>query len=444
MSQLKEFKNDNLDPLHRPIQSIADMIDIFVQAEKLHAQFRVGIEHERFAFVKATRKPLPYVGDVGIEALFRAMAVHGWQPVIEDGHVIALTKQNAGISLEPGGQVELAGAPYRTMDEIHAELQSYFAQMDNVADQMGIGFLFVGYHPNARREEFPWVPKSRYQIMRRYMPKVGGRGIDMMLRTCTVQANLDYENEADMVSSVRVALALSPLITALFANSPFAEGKPSGMLSERTMVWHDTDAKRCGFPETVLASNFGYEAWVNFVLDVPMYFIRREGKYIDLAGRSFREFMRSGYDGHEATMRDFADHLTTVFTEVRVKPQIEVRSADCGGKPFLSALPALWKGILYDDLAKREALSLMEEPSVVELSDLQRACAEFGFRAKYRGRSVLELCEHTIRIAEQGLSRQAPGEEKYVRPLSELVARQSTQAEELLKQSDLNLLWGGE
>ncbi len=440
MSQLKQFAPGEHDPLDRPIRSIDDLVEYFIDAQRSPSEFRVGTEHERFAVTANSHIALPFSGERSIESLLRGMAQKsGWTAVEEKGHVVALLGPDASVTLEPGGQVELSGAAFKTIHETAAELYSYEKILYEVAGPMGIEFFMMGFHPLAYRGDISWVPKERYAIMQQYMPKRGSRGLDMMLRTCTVQANLDYADEVDMVNSFQMALSVSPIVTALFAASPFKEGQLSGALSERTRVWTDTDPDRSGFPSVVFEENFGYEAWVNWALDVPMYFIRRDDRHFDVAGASFRTFMKEGLLGHQATVRDFADHLTTIFTEVRIKPYLEMRSADCGPSDQLVALPALWKGLVYDHQARAEAVALMDSPSTYELFALQSDAALDGFKAKYREHSLQYLSENLLDIASAGLSRlhcvddQGRDESIYLRPLVERVQRGETYAEFLVK-----------
>lgn len=451
---------DQVDDPGEPIQNRAQLVEYFQSGEKAPGAFRVGTEHEKFGFLIEDHAPLPYDGPRGIESIFRAIlqdeeeAKTGpWLPVEENGRIIALYKNQASISLEPGGQLELSGAPLASLHETCVEVGSHLKLLKRVCLPRGVGFVGLGFHPSATLAEMPDVPKSRYGIMQRYMPKKGARGLDMMKRTCTVQANFDYENEAHMVHSVRAALMIAPLATALFANSPFREGKLSGALSERTMVWQDTDPDRSGFPDIVFSADFGFERWVDFVLDVPMYFIRRNGQHLDYAGADFRVFLEQGYDGHRATLRDFEDHLTTVFTEVRIKRFMEVRSADCGPWSRICALPALYKPVFYDKMTLDAVSALMDEPTVQELRTLQRDAALEGFRACYRGQPILAKCERLLQLCSEGLLRLSAGEggrdeRVFLRPLIDTVTNQRTFAEELIDQyqqawgASVEPLWG--
>lgn len=427
------------------IISPGQLVDIFIKAEKKPTHFVVGVEHERFGFQIATNQPLPYEGKSGIRSVLKSFQIKAqsdnveWTSVLEKENLIALQNGNASISLEPGGQLELSGALCKDIFAIDKEISQYESWLVQIAKQLKINFLSVGYNPTASRADISWMPKARYEIMQNYMPKVGKRGLDMMLRTCTVQANLDYVNEADMVSSFKIGLLLSPVATALFANSPFADGKPSGFLSERMRVWFDTDADRSGFPAVAFAPNFGYEAWVQYVLSVPMYFIRRDGKYVDVAGASFDDFIKNGLMGYQATISDFMDHLSTVFTEVRLRPYLELRSADVGPGLMLRALPAFWKGILYNNRAKEKVLELMGDVKIDELKSLHFETAKYGFDALFRGVSILSLVEKILTISKDGLIAQSKenktdvGEDKFLLPLFEIVTKKQTHAQKLLQ-----------
>src|SRR6201991_203629 len=323
-------------------------------------QWRCGAEHEKFVFRLGSHEPVPYEPR-GIKALLDGLTRFGWEPVLEAGNVIALERGKANVSLEPGGQFELSGAPLETIHEICEETGQHLQEVKTVADELGLGFLGLGYTPIWRRDQVPVMPKGRYKIMREYMPKVGGMGLDMMFRTCTVQANLDFASEADMVAKFRVSLALQPIATALFANSPFIEGKPSGLLSSRANVWTDTDPDRTGMLDFVFADGFNFETYARYALQVPMYFVKRGDRYIDASGQSFRDFMDGALPAlpdARPTIKDWADHTTTLFPEVRLKTFLEMRGADAGPLDMLTALPALWVGVLYDDAALSAALEL--------------------------------------------------------------------------------------
>ena len=416
-----------------PIVNKDQLLAYFKSGEKPRSAFRVGTEHEKFGFTR-DKRPLPFDGEDGIEAILNDIAQReDWRAVQEHGRTIALFKDGASITLEPGGQLELSGAPLKTIHETCQEVGEHLSLMRSVCATRGVGFIGIGFHPTATWDEMPEVPKSRYQIMRKFMPTVGARGLDMMKRTCTVQANFDYESEADMVSTMQTALAISPVVTAIFANGPFKEGKPTGFISERASVWADTDPARAGFPQLILDDDFGYERYLDYVLDVPMYFIRRDGHHLDYAGASFRKFMDEGIDGHRANMSDFADHLTTVFPEVRLKTYLEVRGADCGPWSRICALPALWKGILYDHRARDAARALFADVTGPELRALHRQVAEFGFRAKFRGDDVLDYAQKLYEISAAGLDRLGDDEVDFIEPVKDMVTRGETSSDTLLR-----------
>lgn len=447
-----------------PLGGVDELVDYFRSAEKPRARFRVGTEHEKFGFLRADHRPLPFEGPQGIEALLEAIAEDpderrrgGWTRVQDGGRTIALFRDDGSITLEPGGQLELSGAPLGTIHETCCEVGRHLTLLRRLCIPRGISFIGMGFHPTARWDEMPTVPKARYAVMERYMPSVGARGLDMMKRTATVQANYDWADEADMVRSFQVALRAAPLVAALFASSPFLEGKPSGALSERQRVWADTDRRRAGFPAAVLEPGFGYRRWVEAVLDVPMYFVRRDGQHHDVAGASFRTFMDVGLmlagQRVRATLRDFADHLTTVFFEVRLKRVLEVRAADCGPWSRICALPALHKGLLYEPRAREEAAQLLEFLDAEALTRLRADVVVRGYRAETARGPILPLCERLLDIAQGGLQRlacldgQGRDEARFLRPLVDSVARGETFAERLLGlyrdrwSGDLSRIW---
>lgn len=457
------LESDFDDP-GEPLADVEQLVEYFRAAEKPRARFRVGTEHEKFGFVRADHRPLPYFGEPGIEALLQAIAADddeqragGWTKVHDGGHLIALFRDDASITLEPGGQLELSGAPLQTIHQTCAEVGGHLRLLRRLCLPRGVGFIGMGFHPTARWDEMPTVPKARYAVMERYMPQVGARGLDMMKRTATVQANFDWSSERDLARSFAVALRAAPLVAALFANSPFVEGHPCGVLSERQRVWADTDRRRAGFPAAVLEEGFGYRRWVDVVLDVPMYFVRRNGRHHDVAGASFRTFMAEGLhvDGARAraTLRDFADHLTTVFFEVRVKRVLEVRAADCGPWSRICALPALHKGLLYDEDARDQAAELLAFLDADALTRLRADVVARGYRAECAQGPILPLCGRLLEIAAGGLARlacldaQGRDEARYLRPLADSVARGETFAERLLSlhrdrwQGDLSRIW---
>lgn len=448
MSQTLPTKAGERDDPGEPIGGMAELVEHFRLGEKPRERFRIGTEHEKFGFLRSNHAPLPFDGPSGIESILNAIAGdpslresgESWRPVQEGGHTIALyCEDGAAITLEPGGQIELSGAPLATVHQTCEEVNRHLALLRRVSIPRDVGFIGMGFHPTAKWEDMPSVPKNRYAVMEPYLRKQGSRGIDMMKRTGTVQANLDYESEADMVASFRTALAVSPVVAAFFVNSPFKEGLPSNVLSERLLCWADTDPHRCGYPAVVFEEGFGYERWVEWALDVPMFFVRRDGIHHDFSGASFRDFLAHGLGGYHATLRDFQDHLTTVFTEVRLKQYLEVRGADCGPWSRICALPALWKGILYNRAARESAWALMEHPSAFELEHLQLEVARRGFAAHYRGRTVLDLAQHLLEISFGGLERigarnaHNEDERKFLRPLRQAIEEGLTFAEMLLR-----------
>jgi glutamate--cysteine ligase len=428
-----------------PIETRDELVAWFEQGAKPKSQFRIGTEHEKFAFTVAGHRPAPYEGGPGIRALLEGMQhLLGWEPIVEDGNVIGLFDGIGGgaISLEPGGQFELSGAPVESVHQTKAELAAHVAQAKEIARPLGIGFLGIGMTPNWSRADMPMMPKGRYRIMTAYMPKVGNLGLDMMYRTCTVQTNLDYCSEADMVKKLRVSLALQPIATAMFANSPFTEGKPNGYLSFRAEIWRDTDAARTGMLPWAFEPGMGFERWVDYALDVPMYFVKHGERYVDVAGQSFRDLMAGrlpGMPGARATISDWANHISTIFPEVRLKRYLEMRGADSGPWQRLPALPAYWVGLLYDDVSLDAAWDMVKGWSAEDRQKLRDRVPRLGLRAAIGGRSALELAKLTLDLSEQGLRRRrrldgnGDDEAHHLRPLQDYVDRGITPAEELLE-----------
>ena len=368
----------------------------------------------------------------------------GWEPIIERDNIIGMFDVTGGgaISLEPGGQFELSGAPVETVHQTASELMAHLAQLREVAKPLGIGFLGLGMTPNWKRSDMPMMPKGRYKIMTAYMPKVGKFGLDMMYRTCTVQANLDFSSEADMVKKLRVSLALQPVAIALFANSPFTEGKPNGFLSFRAEIWRDTDNARAGMLPWAFEPGMGFERYVDYALDVPMYFVKRGDKYIDVSGMWFRSLMAGRLDnlaGERATLSDWANHLSTIFPEVRLKRYLEMRGADGGPWRRLPSLTAYWVGLLYDDEALDACWEMVKNWSAAERQKLRDDVPRLGFKAEIGNRNVLTLAQETLRLSAKGLARRKKldrngrDETRYLRPLEESIARELTPAEELLE-----------
>jgi len=436
-----------------PVETRNDLVAWFAEGAKPPSQFRIGTEHEKFAFSVEGHQPVPYEGRRSIRGLLEGMQMLlGWDPIMEGSNIIGLADVTGGgaISLEPGGQFELSGAPVETVHQTGTELMAHLAQLREVARPLGIGFLGIGMTPDWKRSEMPMMPKGRYRIMTAYMPKVGRLGLDMMYRTCTVQTNLDFSSEADMVKKLRVSLALQPIATALFANSPFTEGKPNGFLSFRSEIWRDTDPDRSGMLPWAFEPGMGFERWVDYALDVPMYFVKRGDKYIDVAGQSFRDLLKGrlpGLPGERATLSDWANHVSTIFPEVRLKRYLEMRGADSGPWARLPALPAFWVGLLYDNACLDAAWDLAKDWTAEERQQLRDDVPRLAFKAQIRGRFAFELARECVAIAHAGLRRRnrldASGrdETKFLAPLDEIIAQGRTPAEELLER--FHGRWGG-
>jgi glutamate--cysteine ligase len=427
-----------------PIETRDELVAWIAAGEKPRSQFRVGTEHEKIPFRVNDRAPVPYDGRRGIRALLEGMQLLlGWEPIMEGTTIIGLADVTGGgaISLEPGGQFELSGAPLETIHRTCAELNAHLSQLKQVAEPLGIGFLGIGMSPQWTREQTPVMPKGRYKIMSNYMPKVGSLGLDMMFRTCTVQANLDFSTEADMVKKLRVSLALQPIATALFANSPFTEGKPNGYLSYRSHIWEDTDNNRSGMLPFAFEDGMGYERYVDYALDVPMYFIKRGSRYIDVAGSSFRDLLAGTHPavpGERASISDWANHLSTIFPEVRLKRYLEMRGADTGPSQSLCALPALFVGLLYDDAALDAAWEICKGWSREEREWLRADVPKLGLNATIQGRSVCEIARDVLALSRSGLVRRkrqlydGRDESDFLDPLDLIVERGATPAEDLL------------
>jgi len=433
------------------IDSKTQLIDHLALGCKSPDDWRIGTEHEKFAFRWSDYSPLPYDGPDGIFAILSGLTNFGWEGIYEGETLIGLAKGGASVSLEPGGQIELSGAPVTTIFETCAEVHAHLSEVKTVNQRLGVGLIGLGFHPTRRREDMPWMPKGRYKIMREYMPKRGSLGIDMMTRTCTVQVNLDFASEADMVKKFRVALALQPVATALFANSPFTEGKPNGFLSYRSHIWTDTDPDRTGILPFVWEDGMGFERYVDYVLDVPMYFVYRDGRYIDASGQSFRDFLDGklpALPGQKPLLGDWSDHLTTVFPEVRLKQYLEMRGADGGPWRSLCALPALWVGLLYDNDALDEAWTVVRDWTIEEHEGLRRDVPRHGLRTPFRQGAVRDLACSILNIARAGLARRAqtsPGsdsEEAFLDTLQENADMNKTPAEWLLE--DYSERWQGD
>jgi len=428
-------------PSAEPVTGKAQLIDYIAQGCKLPEQWRIGTEHEKFAYTTGDLRPLAYDGPRGIRAVLDGFTEFGWQPVLENGKPIALAQAGAGITLEPGGQVELSGAPLESVHQTCVEVNRHLDQAKRVGEKLGVGFLGLGFVPQWRRQDIPWMPKGRYAIMGLYMPTKGSLGLDMMLRTCTVQVNLDFASEADMVKKFQVGIALQPIATALFANSPLTEGRPNGFLSYRSHIWTDTDPDRCGTLPFVFEPGMGFERYVDWMLDVPMYFVYRDGRYIDAAGQSFRDFMAArlpALPGVLPTIGDWSDHLTTAFPEVRLKRFLEMRGADGGPWRRLCALPAFWTGILYDSAALDAAWELAKGWSAEDRERMRAEVPRIGLKARAGARTVRDVAIDLLAQARAGLGRRSRlnargGDEAcFLDDLDEIAQSGTTPAEALL------------
>jgi glutamate--cysteine ligase len=431
--------SDADDPI---IERREQLIEPMAKGEKPSDAWRIGTEHEKLVFRRSDHAAPSYDERGGIRDMLLGLQEFGWRPVEEGGNVIALTGPDGAISLEPAGQLELSGAPLRSLHETCEETGRHLDQVKTIGDRLGVGFLGLGMWPDKSRAELPIMPKGRYEIMLRHMPRVGSLGLDMMLRTCTIQTNLDYSSETDMAQKFRVSLALQPLATALFANSPFTEGKPNGYLSYRSHIWSDTDPQRTGMLPFVFDDGFGYEAYVDYILDVPMYFVFREGKYIDASGLSFRDFLDgklSALPGEKPRQSDWWDHLSTAFPEVRLKSFLEMRGADGGPWNRICALPALWVGLLYDQGALDAAWDLVKDWTMEEREALRNAVPRLGLDAPVAGgRTLRDLAPEALGIARAGLTARAmlnssgDNETGFLGALDDIVASGKVPAERLL------------
>ncbi len=427
-----------------PIESKAQLAEYLAAGCKPKAQWRIGTEHEKFGYCRDNLLPIPYEGPRSVKAVLEGLRDRfGWTPVLEGDHIIGLEKDGANVSLEPGGQLELSGAPLETIHQTCDEVNEHLRQVRSVADEIGVGFIGLGAAPVWTHEQMPMMPKGRYRLMTDYMDRVGTSGKQMMYRTCTVQVNLDFASEADMVQKLRVALALQPVATALFADSPFFEGKPNGHKSWRARVWRHLDPARTGMLPFVFDEGFGFEQWVDYALDVPMYFVYRDGKYIDALGQSFRDFLQGklpALPGEIPTLSDWADHLTTIFPEARVKKFIEMRGADGGPWRRLCALPALWVGLTYEQSALDAAWDLAKGWDHETREALRVAASVEGLQGETHGIHMHDLSREVIAIAEAGLKARAcpgaggllPDETHFLNALKESVETGQTPADELL------------
>ena len=430
----------------QPVDSRDDLVAWIAAGSRPARDWRIGTEHEKFLFQAGTLKPVPYEGERGVRALMQSLIDRfGWQPIREGDTVIALKRpdgeRGGTVSLEPGGQFELSGEPLATVHEVAVETQTHLDQCLQVGSPLGIGFLGVGFAPDWTLAEMPRMPKQRYGVMTAYMPRVGTRGLDMMYRTCTIQVNLDFADEADMVQKFRVSLALQPIATAIFACSPFTEGKPNGFLSLRSEVWRHTDGARTGMLPFVFEPGMGFERYADYALDVPMYFVYRDGRYIDTAGASFRDFLAgklAQLPGEQPTLDDWSDHLTTLFPEVRMKRFLEMRGADGGRWRRICAVPAFWTGLLYDRAALDAAWDLVRDWSAQERQALRDAVPRTGLGTPFRRGTVLDVARQAVAIARAGLVRRAlkdaqgNDETRFLDPVEAIVREGMSPAQEML------------
>ncbi|MDP4540935.1 glutamate--cysteine ligase [Qipengyuania sp. DY56-A-20] len=431
--------SEDADPF---IESRDQLLAPLIGGEKPKADWRIGTEHEKLVFHRSDHRAPSYDEDGGIRDILLSLQEFGWEPVEEGGKVIALRGADGAVSLEPAGQLELSGAPLENLHETCAETGRHLEQVKAIGERCDVSFLGLGMWPDKTRAELPVMPKGRYEIMMRHMPRVGTMGLDMMLRTCTIQVNLDYSSEADMAKKFRTGLALQPLATALFANSPFTEGKPNGYLSYRSHIWSDTDPQRTGMLPFVFDGDFGYERWVDYMLDVPMYFVFRDGKYIDAAGMSFRDFLKGelpALPGELPREADWWDHLSTAFPEVRLKSFLEMRGADGGPWNRICALPAFWVGLLYDQSALDAAWDLVKDWSMEEREALRNAVPKQALDAALPGGGRLQdLAKEVLAIARSGLSARArlntsgDNETGFLETLDEIVESGKVPAQRLL------------
>jgi glutamate--cysteine ligase len=434
------------------ITSRADLIEAMARGAKPRSEWRIGTEHEKHVYRKNPVRPVPYQGADGIRALIEGIERRrGWHPFYDGEHPIGLRNDEVagGISLEPGGQFELSGSPRRDLHEAALELAEHLEDCRTVGGPLNIHFLGLGVTPTWAVADIPAMPKSRYGIMTPYMERVGSLGTSMMYRSATVQANLDFADEADMVEKLRVSLALQPVVTAIFANSPFVDGKPSGLLSFRSHIWLDTDAARTGMLPFVFEAGFGFDRYAEYALDVPMYFVIRKGAYVNVAGESFRAFLKGELPqlpGELPRVKDWENHLSTLFPEVRLKQFLEMRGADMGDADHVLALSALWVGLLYDSAALGAAAALIADWTTEEMQALREAVPRTGIHTKFRDATVAEIGDEILTMARGGLARRAirnasgEDETKYLGPVERVLAERRTPAERWLER--FHGVWG--
>lgn len=435
---------------HDIIENKAQLVEFLESGCKPKSKWRIGTEHEKFCYCIDTKAPLPYEGEKGIAAILSAFKKFGWKGIEENNNLIALEKDGASVTLEPAGQLELSGAPLETIHQTCDEVSVHLRHAKEIGKILGVGFIGIGFHPTMTLAEAPHMPKARYDIMRAYMPQVGHHGLDMMHRTATVQVNLDFSSETDMVKKFRVGLALQPLATALFANSPFTDSKPNGFKSYRSHLWQDTDPDRTGMLPFVFEEGFGFERYADYALDVPMYFVYRDG-YINAAGQSFRDFMLGqlpAYPGHLPTFSDWTDHLTTLFPEVRLKTFLEMRGADGGAWSRLCALPALWVGLLYDGSTLDAAWDLVKNWTVSDMQKMRNQVPKYALHTKTNKANFRDLAKEVLMLADEGLKKRnkkstlGENEQGFLQILWQTVETGQVPADELL--TAYNERWHGD
>lgn len=424
--------------MNQIIRDKTQLIDYFIEGNTPFEDWGIGTEHEKFLYNSIDYTRLSYDSKPGIQQVLEAFRQEGWENILEGKNLIGLSKDGASITLEPGGQFELSGKNFKTMHQTYVETHKHFDTLARISKQLGFFTCPMGADPLWRVSDIPWMPKERYRIMRQYMPTVGGHGLHMMTSTATIQVNLDYSSEQDMIQKMRIAQALQPIASAIFANSPFSEGKPNGYLTYRTEIWNDTDPDRCGFLDFIFDDNFGFERWVDYLLDVPMYFIHRHGKYIPAEGMTFRQFMQ-GEHAETATMQDWDTHCTTVFPDVRLKKYIEMRGADASCVGHIAALSALWVGLLYDEQSRNEATKMIQDWKISDLKELRLQIPRKALRAEVGKLNALHIAQEIVRLADDGLTRRAKrccttDESEYLKPLKKIVQSGITQAELSLQQ----------
>lgn len=427
--------------LPEPITAKRLLVEFIAEGCKPRSEWRIGTEHEKFVFRRDDLRPVPYEGARGIGAFLQGLQRYGWEGVTENGRIVALTQGRSAITLEPGGQLELSGAPLQSIHQTCDEVHQHLRQAKAVAHDLDVALIGLGYQPKWPRAQAPWMPRGRYAIVRNYLPRRGDHALDMMQQTCSVQVNLDYADEADMVKKFRVGLALQPIAAALFARSPFKNGTASGYLSYRNYVWTDTDPDRCGLLPFVFEAGMGFERYVDYVLDVPMFFVYRNGRYIDAAGLSFRDFLKrklAVLPGELPTLGDWSDHLTTIYTDVRMKRFLEMRGADAGPWQSICALPAFWTGLLYDDDALDGAWDLVKHWRAHTHEELRRNVPRYALQTPWRGHTVRDFAMEAVRMSRHGLARRARlngnghDESHFLDELSEIAESRVTPAETLL------------